>query len=254
MKRMTFTLIFLWSLAFTIAAQSLYIHKTNGEVIIVPLNSIEKITFTDGGANTISDVDGNVYKIVLIGKQWWMAENLRTTKFNDRTPIPLKTANADWLKSSQDGLPSYSWYDNNISNKGTYGALYNWYVIDASSNGGKNVCPDGWKVPTDEDWTTLTNQLGGLNVAGGNLKDTGTSYWKEPNTGANNQSGFTGLPGGARVNAVFSEIKSVGRWWSSTKNDPFSSAWYRQVSSNSNSVLRHHLGAGNGFSIRCIKE
>ncbi len=253
MKKMTFTLIFIWAFAFTIAAQNLYIHKTNGEVINVPLNNIDKITFTGGSANTISDLDGNVYKIVQIGNQWWMAENLKTTKYNDGSSIPLKESNAPWTASGHNNLPAYCWYGNNISNKNPYGALYNFYALDPGTNGGKNVCPAGWRVPTDEDWTTLTNHLGGLSVAGGKMKATGTEYWQTPNSGATNESGFNGLPGGSRINADFVEIGRLGRWWSSTAQQD-NSVLFRQLSNGNASVLRHNLSKFQGFSIRCIKE
>ncbi|HDR50426.1 MAG TPA: hypothetical protein ENN90_02230 [Mariniphaga anaerophila] len=253
MKSLTFTLILIWALAFTAAAQNLYIHKTDGEVIDVPLSSIEKITFTGDSENTISDVDGNTYAIVLIGTQWWMAENLKTTKYNDGTSIPLKTDDDSWKTTNQDS-PAYCWYDNNISNKNPYGALYNFYALNPETNGEKNVCPSGWRVPTNEDWTTLTNHLGGLSEAGGKMKATGTEFWQTPNTGATNESGFTGLPGGSRVNGDFSEMGTRGRWWAFSIHQTYGSVYFWQVSNANKSISNHHLSQNNGFSIRCIKE
>ncbi len=253
MKNFMFTLIFLFTLSGFVQAQTMYIHKNGGEVVSVPLNNIEKITFTGEGTNTISDIDGNVYNIVQIGSQLWMADNLKTTKYHDGSSIPLQTNDASWTASGHNNSPAYCWYGNNISNKNPYGALYNFYALDPETNGGKHVCPAGWRVPTDEDWTKLTNHLGGLSVAGGKMKATGTEYWQAPNSGATNESGFNGLPGGSRSNADFIEMGKLGRWWSSTVRDD-NSIWFRQLSNGSTSVLRHNLSKYQGFSIRCIKE
>ena len=117
-----------------------------------------------------------------------MAENLKTTKYRDGTSIPLVTENTAWLNLT---TPGYCWYNNDAAHyKSTYGALYNWYVLNAGSNGWKNVCPTGWHVPTDAEWTTLTTYLGGESIAGGKLKETGTSHWLSPNTVATNETGL----------------------------------------------------------------
>ena len=237
----------------SLSAQNIYIHKTDGSTIDIPLSNIEKITFTGGSGNTITDIDGNTYNTVKIGSQWWMADNLKTTKYNDGSSIPLQTSDAPWTASGHNNSPAYCWYDNNISNKNPYGALYNFYALDPETNGGKNVCPAGWRVPTDEDWTKLTDHLGGLSVAGGKMKATGTQYWQAPNSGATNESGFNGLPGGNRGNAEFVEIGRLGRWWTYTVKED-NSVYFRQLSNGSASVLRHNLSKFQGFSIRCIKD
>jgi uncharacterized protein (TIGR02145 family) len=142
----------------------------------------------------VTDGDGNVYNTVTIGTQIWMKGNLKTMKFNYGTSIPNVTDNTTWA-----GLTSaaYCWYNNDAATyKTTYGALYNWYAVDVASNDGKNVCPAGWHIPSDAEWTTLTDYLGGASVAGSKLKETGTTHWLSPNTGATNESGFTALPGG----------------------------------------------------------
>ncbi len=119
-----------------------------------------------------------------------MAENLRVTRYNDGTAIPQVIDNTAWTNLS---TPAYTWYDNGSSD---YGALYNYYTV-ADTNS-LNVCPVGWDVPTDTEWATLTTYLGGVSVAGGKMKESGLAHWNSPNTGATNESGFAGLPGGFR--------------------------------------------------------
>jgi uncharacterized protein (TIGR02145 family) len=172
---------------------------------------------------TLSDIDGNVYKTIQIGSQTWMAENLKTTKFSDGTSIPNVTDLSVW-----DALtsPGYCWCLNNASTyKAVYGALYNWYTV----NTGK-ICPAGWHVPSYDEWNILSTFLGGLDVAGGKLKETGTTHWQSPNEGATNESGFTALPGSMRdVTADFGsgdEIGIYGNWWSSTIVDQVNSDSY----------------------------
>ncbi|MBG0861140.1 MAG: T9SS type A sorting domain-containing protein [Bacteroidales bacterium] len=199
-----------------------------------------------------TDGNGNNYPVVKIGTQTWMTENLKTTKFNDGTAIALVANASAWAASS---TPGYCWYNNDATTyKDTYGALYNWYVVDAASNGGKNLCPAGWHVSTDPEWTTLTNYLGGVSVAGGKLKEPGTSHWYSPNTGATNESGFTALPAGDRSsNGTFWDIELYGSWWSSTQSST-GSAWDWYVGYADNISWRYDDGKQNGFSIRCIKD
>jgi len=137
----------------------------------------------------VIDIDNNRYHIVTIGTQTWMAENLKVTRYNDGTPIPLVTDNVAWSNLS---TPGYTWYNNSSSD---YGALYNWYTV---SNGIKNVCPTGWHIPTDDEWGNLVSFLGGSDNAMGKMKQSGLANWTMPNTAATNDSGFAGLPGGNR--------------------------------------------------------
>jgi uncharacterized protein (TIGR02145 family) len=139
----------------------------------------------------VKDIDGNVYTAITIGTQIWMGENLKTTRYNDKTEIPNVVSNVLWQELTSG---AYSWYDHDESTyKKAYGGLYNWYA----ANSGK-LCPVGWRLPTPEDWTTLSDFLGGDEIAGGKLKETGTTHWSSPNTGATNETGFTGLPTGLR--------------------------------------------------------
>jgi uncharacterized protein (TIGR02145 family) len=197
---------------------------------------------------TVTDVDGNVYKTIMIGNQEWLAENLKTTKYNDGTSIPLVTNATAWGNLS---TPGYCWYNNDAATyKNTYGALYNWYSV----NTGK-LAPTGWHVPTDSEWTVLTTFLGGDSVAGGKLKEAGTTHWKAPNTGATIVTGFSALPGGARSsNGAFSGIGFYGYWWPAASGSDVASAWSRLINNGSAEVSRPNSGRSYGFSVRCVKN
>jgi uncharacterized protein (TIGR02145 family) len=196
--------------------------------------------------SSVADMDGNVYYVITIGTQIWIEENLKTTRYKDGTNIPLVTDYVAWANLS----PGFCWYNNNeASYKDTYGALYNWYTV----NTGK-LCPTGWHVPTDADWTTLINYLGGEIVAGGKLKEIGTTHWTTPNTGATNQDGFLALPGGYRdFDGTFFYIGNVGNWWSSSAIDA-NSAFNRLIRYNETYVDRGGPTKTLGNSVRCVKD
>jgi uncharacterized protein (TIGR02145 family) len=203
-------------------------------------------------AQTVTDIDGNIYNTVTIGTQLWMAENLKATEFNDGTPIPYITSWSIWIDLM---TPAYCWYNNDAgSYKVIYGALYNWYVVDATSNGGKNVCPADWHVPTDVEWTTLTDYLGGENVAGGKLKEAGTTHWLSPNTGANNETGFGAIPSSRRtVNGSFPPtIGEEGYWWSCSKEDGTCLGRYMRY--DDSKVHRGTINRSFGVSVRCLRS
>ena len=223
-------------------------------------NQLDSIIFyKPTNSNSVTDASGNTYPTVKIGTQTWMAENLRSTKYSDGTNIPLVTDQTQWANNSTNNtkLPMMSWYNNDqatyTANK--YGALYNWYAVSPTSNGNKNVCPTGWHVPTDAEWTTLTDYLGGSFVAGGKMKSTGTQYWNSPNARATNESGFSGLPGGTRrYDGSFVQIGDKGYWWSSTEDDT-SNAWPRNMNYEIHHVGRgYHVLKQNGFSVRCLRD
>jgi uncharacterized protein (TIGR02145 family) len=193
--------------------------------------------------DSIYDSEGNIYRTIEIGTQTWMAENLKSTKLNDGTDIPFVPDVTLW-----SGLttPGYCWFNNDSVG---YGALYNWYTV----NTGK-LCPDGWHVPTDEEWTILTDYLGGKSVAGGKLREAGTTHWQSPNTGATNETGFTGLPAGYRsYGGGFNSFKNYGFWWSSSDWSS-TGAWYRDVYYGYNSVDRSNSNKKSGANIRCLKD
>jgi uncharacterized protein (TIGR02145 family) len=214
--------------------------------ILILLNSCKKDNNNPSAA--IIDEDGNVYTSLTIGSQVWMIENLKTTKFNDNTTIPYVTDSTDWSNLT---TPGYCWYANDASTyKATYGALFNWFAV----NTGK-LCPTGWHVPTDTEWTTLTNYLGGESIAGGKLKETVSTHWRIPNAGATNESGFTALPGGHRdINGTFSVIGDDGYWWSVTEYGSTGKVWYRNMNYNYAGVVRVSNNKKNGHSVRCLKD
>lgn len=220
------------------------------DVTLQATDKIQSYTFRDSR-------DGYVYKTVKIGNQVWMVENLKTTKYNDGTSIPLVTSNSAWEALS---TPAYCWYNNDISYKSTYGALYNWYTINTDK-----LCPTGWHVPSDNEWQILEMYLGMSNTQanatgwrgtneGGKLKETGTTHWVSPNTGATNITYFTALPGGGRsTNGNFSAIGYRSFWWASTLNST-EYAWTRSLLNNHSNIDRYAYDRKNGFSVRCVKD
>jgi len=209
---------------------------------------------------TVNDVDGNVYNTITIGSEIWMRENLKTTKYNDGTPIPFVASDELWCTLSS---PGFCWGKDDIyyiinetAYKNIYGALYNWYAVETGK-----LCPKGWHVPNYDEWTTLTTYLGGDSIAGGKLKETGTVHWNSPNAGATNESGFTALPGGTRESSDFhgqfssfflDSIGHCGLWWSSSYTDDVKFAWYLRMDSwvSYAHLFTHYKG--RGFSVRCL--
>jgi uncharacterized protein (TIGR02145 family) len=196
---------------------------------------------------TMTDQDGNVYKTVTIGNQTWMAENLRTTKYNDGTAIPLVTDLSEWSDLSTGAYCNYD-NTNNTDTIATFGRLYNWYAV----NTGK-LAPKGWHVPTDADWTTLTTYLGGKSVSGSKLKETGNTHWGYPYTGATNETGFTALPGGYRDCDNFYDVGYKSCWWSATEYVS-DKAWFWHVHYNYGLVYRTNYYKEVGSSVRCVRN
>ena len=196
----------------------------------------------------MSDIDGNVYKTVTIGTQEWMAENLRTTTYNDGTSISNVT---DFLEWSSLNTGAYCNYNHTLDEDtiATFGRMYNWHAV----NTGK-LAPKGWHVPTDADWATLCNYLGGETVAGGKLREAGTLHWQTPNTGATNESGFTALPAGNRYYLdVFDGIGFMGAWWSASE-DIVDFALIRYMFSDNTLLVREIERKASGKSVRCVKD
>ena len=164
-------------------------------------------------ADPVTDIDGNTYRTEQIGNQIWMAENLRTGRFNDKTIIPVVDGSIGW--SELEG-PGFCWYNNDENGyKENFGALYNGYSV----NTGK-LCPADWHVPSHDDWEELRDFLGDTITAGGKLKETGTLNWKMPNALASNSTGFNALPAGIRYfESSFSTVKSFTAFWSSTETE-----------------------------------
>ncbi len=168
--------------------------------------------------------DGKVYKTITIGTQTWMAENLA-----------YKASSGCWA------------YKDDTSHIATFGYLYNWFVA-------KSSCPKGWHLPSDAEWKKLIQYLGGNNVAGAKLKENGTLHWISPNTGANNESGFSALPGGF-LNGfnVYSGIGECGLWWSSDFHTSLQ-AWYYYTLVNENKIQRRRIVMTSGMAVVCVKD
>ena len=182
---------------------------------------------------------------VRIGTQIWMIKNLNVSRYRNGDPIPQVTDETQWAN-----LMSGAWcYYNNESSKGIiYGKLYNWYAI----NDPRGLCPTGYHIPTDAEWTVLTTFLGGEVVAGGKMK--ALTSWFSPNNEATNSSGFTGLAGGCRNDmGIFSGIYNNGTWWSSSEYVP-SYAYSRSLSFYYGNAYQYIYGKTNGFSVRCLKD
>lgn len=210
-------------------------------------NNNDNITYPIG---TVTDVEGNTYKTVKINTQTWMAENLKVTKYRNGDSIPKVTEKSKWLIETKGAYCNYN-NTNNIDTINTYGRLYNWYVLIDN----RNVCPDGWHASTDDDWTTLINDLGGEWTAGGKLKEAGFAHWQNPNTGATDITGFKALPGGYRDNAGnYYNMGAYGNWWTASEYDATNSV-IRYLSYNFSDISRNYLNKKScGFSVRCVKN
>jgi uncharacterized protein (TIGR02145 family) len=196
----------------------------------------------------VSDIEGHIYQTVLIGSQFWMAENLRSATYANGEPIANVTDNTAWAQLSTG---AWCHYNNNTTNDSIYGKLYNWYTtVDP-----RGLCPAGWHVPTDAEWTDLTDYLGGETVAGGKMKSSGTQYWNSPNTAATNESGFSGFPGAFRsdIDGNSYDFGTSGYWWSSTEEGA-DYAYHRNLNYNDGDASSYGVHDQCGFSVRCLKD
>ncbi len=188
------------------------------------------------------DVDGNIYRAITIGDQVWMVDNLNTKRYHNGLPI-------------MGNQGRWSWYDDDsASYDQVYGKLYDWFAVNTGM-----LCPQGWKVPSDSDWTVLTDYLGGFEVAGGKLKEQGTAHWINPNLGATDEVGFTALPGGYyRVQTgppiTYHFIQESANFWTSTELTGTNDAYYRYMFHSSVAVTRIQGFKGDRNSVRCIME
>ena len=239
----------------------------------VSFTTLQNSTTINVPGPNVTDIDGNIYASVTNCGLTFTKQNLNVSKYSDGTPIPQVTDPTQW-----ENLTTGAWcyYQNNTANGPVYGKLYNWYAVagiyDAASAANpalrKKLAPTGWHVSNDADWSSLINCLdpnadGGntFNTAGGKMKSTGTlqagtGLWQEPNTAATNESGFSGLPAGARnSNGPFTNIGYLGLWWSSSEANT-SNAWYRGLDRGSGSayVNSNSLSKKYGFSVRCVKD
>lgn len=208
----------------------------------------DEINFTT--PPTITDVELNEYETVIIGTQTWMVQNLSTTRFRNNDPVSTTTPAT--LDITSENSPVHVWFSNGDAASATiYGNLYTWYAITDS----RNICPTGWHIPTDVEWTTLENAVGGYLIAGATLKESGNDHWLAPyNTDATDLSCFTALPGGYRpASGSFSLLRNEAHFWSSTESES-ANGWERMLSTSSYSVTRQGAAKNSGLSVRCIKD
>tara|TARA_B100000674_G_scaffold283605_1_gene234659 strand:+ start:252 stop:1022 length:771 start_codon:yes stop_codon:yes gene_type:complete len=237
--------------AFT-QVDSVYIVKGDSVMAVYATTDYDSVIFYNPNtidttsSSSITDADGNVYTAVIIGTQEWMTENLRTTKYSDGTTIPNVKYDTQW-----SNLSTGAWchYDNDSQYDNIYGKLYNWYAVETGK-----LCPTGWHVPTDAEWTILTDYL----AANGHIGTEGTalksiSGWDYDGNGTDDY-GWNGLPGGYR--SLYGDFEDIGNssiWWSSTQNLP-DSAWFRELNSYYDIVYRFYPNKRAGFSVRCLRD
>ena len=192
-----------------------------------------------GGLN---DIDGNEYVTVKIGDQWWMAENLKVSRYRNGDEIPNITEDTEWSEMESG---AWAFYNNDPEVNDEFGKLYNWYA----ANDERDICPEGWMVPGESDWEKLINHLGGRDKAGGAMKD--TTLWLSPNEGASNESGFTGLPAGLRVGSGgFDLLGRTGFWW--YRGEPVRARDLNFLRESAG--ITHQNDKTRGYSIRCVRE
>jgi len=242
-----------------------YLNTRNGKILgAITIVAVILLNGCGSGSGTVKDKDGNVYKTVRIGDQIWMAENLRTTTFNDGTPIPRVTDESKW---SSFEAPAYCYYNNStdVEYQKKWGALYNWYAVQAGG-----LAPEGWRVPTDDDWKVLQNYMvdNGYNYDGSKEENkiakslASRTDWKIAtdagtpgrNPESNNKSGFSALPGGCSYGGGdFSDQSYYGYWWSATESDA-ADARSRSLSGGNDYLSRLSRNKGCGFSLRLVRD
>lgn len=264
MKYQTLIITILLISIYSYSQTEMKIRKTDGSIYSIPLSEIDSIfyevtvSFTCG--EPITDIDGNTYETIELDGQCWMAENLKTTRFTDGSEIPNATDDTTWQNLT---IPAYCWYDNDApSNKDVYGALYNGYTVETS-----NLCPNGWRIPSDEEWKQIEVHLGMSQLDADNIGQRGTNQgsqlagnaalWSdnilENNTGFGT-SGFSAIPGGNRnFLGSFSSKGHNGYFWSSTEFNS-SNAWMRTLGYTFTTILRYYGSKQYGHSIRCVKD
>jgi len=226
---------------------------------------------TKPASDTVSDIDGNTYKTVIIGDQEWMAENLRVSKYNNGDAIPAGLSGTDWGSTTSG---AYAVYNNDDDMLEAYGKLYNWFAVEDS----RGLCPEGWSVPSDEDWTQLVNYIsdqgfpnesdnpnGAANALkscrqedspeGGDCDTSEHPRWNSNGTHHGfDEFGFSGFPGGVRYSSgSFYSIGGNGFWWSSSESSSLN-AWSRTMTRLNGIVSRYDYPKGTGFSVRCFKN
>ena len=194
----------------------------------------------------------NIYysQSVIIGKQVWMSKNLDVSTFRNGDPIPEAKTEEEWRKAGENKQPAWCYYESKPLNGMKYGKLYNWYAV----NDPRGLAPAGWHIPTEDEWKVLVNYLGGESVAGGKMKSAGTKYWKGPNTGATNESGFLGFPGGScDEDGSFYRVNDIGIWWSASAFSD-TEVWSLYLYHDGSDIGIYNYLKEAGRSVRCLKD
>ena len=242
------------------------LYLSNGNFVIVPgisaanYNPAEGPTAHSCGAidvhnpnlvyGTMTDQDDNSYKTIIIGSQEWMAENLQASHYRNGDFIPVISDTVAWVNTTTGAT---CWFNNDSATYNCpYGKLYNWFAATDA----RNLCPTGWHVPSDVEWTVLVTYLGGETVAGGKMKTTSTQFWLSPNIGATNETGFSGLPGSSRFGGIFPDVGTAGQWQSSTEYSASNSgsAYIREVVFDDAKAYRGIALKRYGYSVRCVRD
>jgi uncharacterized protein (TIGR02145 family) len=223
-------------------------------VLLISINGCKKNNDNDRAPATVTDIDGNVYNTIMIGTQLWMKENLKTAHYRNGDPILTGLSDADWTQTTYGAYAIFFYptiLNDTTANNATYGKLYNWFAVTDP----RNIAPVGWHVPSDVEWTTLTNYLGGDVASFDKMQEEGMTHWTCNYSGASNSSGFTALPGGVRssYDGSFAIINVTGEWWSTTENNA-GTAWLRDMTCNNYKVFRDNGAKQAGMSVRCVKD
>jgi uncharacterized protein (TIGR02145 family) len=220
----------------------------SGKISVTVYNQkSNEVSFYVYEKGTVQDMDGNTYNTIKIGRQWWMAENLKVTKYNNGEAIFEEKDPDKWTVLTKGAM---CYYDNNLEKLAVYGRLYNWYALKDP----RGLAPKGWHIPTDEEWSELYEYLGGAGLAGGKLKEKGTGHWLTPNMGAIDVIDFKALPGGCRYKeGTYMSISQSGFWWSSSTNS-FGNVGYYSLRHNYPTIDWHGFDMEGGCSIRCVKN
>jgi len=243
MKKIFFFFI---ALLFISIAQAQNIPVTNPNAVNLPVAKNLPVALYSPPSVTIVNEPGQP-----LYNQTWMQKNLNVTTYRNGDPIPEVKDSVEWSKLTTG---AWCYYKNDPAYGKIYGKLYNWYAVYDP----RGLAPAGWHIPSDVEWTALSNGLGGEGVAGGKMKVLGESYssgkWSAPNEGATNSSGFSGWPGGYRLHdSRFSNVRLQGHWWSST-DFSLEEARSRQLNYYQSKIFRESKEKQDGLSVRCIKD
>jgi uncharacterized protein (TIGR02145 family) len=231
---------------FATAQDTLYVYKAGAVIYKQAVTEVDSLTFFKN-YTTVTDIDGNVYKTVTIGTQTWMAENLRVSHYRNGSGITNVTGTSAWFGLTSE---AYCSYNNDPANDVKYGKFYNYYAVSDS----RNIAPTGWHVASSTEWSTLVSYLGGASIAGGKLKQIGTTFWAAPNTSATNEENFSAIPAGLRswIDGLFIDQTHYSYWWCSNETGTY--GFFSQTYYNNKSFLNSYSNKPNGMSVRCVKD